>query len=97
MGRRELERFVPHGVDNLKQKDDAKEQSIMALHNDPVCNMQVNEKTAADKSYYLGETYYFCSRECKHKFDENPQQYHGKQAATQTAKRAKTGAGKKSK
>lgn len=44
-------------------------------HRDPVCNMQVDEKNAAGQSDYQGETYYFCSENCKEKFDQNPQQY----------------------
>jgi YHS domain-containing protein len=42
---------------------------------DPVCNMQVDEKNAAGQSDYQGQTFYFCSENCKEKFDENPQQY----------------------
>lgn len=42
---------------------------------DPVCNMQVDEKNAAAQSDYQGQTYYFCSENCKEKFDQNPQQY----------------------
>ncbi len=45
---------------------------------DPVCGMQVDEKTAAGKSTYGGQTYYFCNPMCKQKFDKNPQQYIGK-------------------
>jgi len=32
---------------------------------DPVCGMNVDEKTAALKSEYLGKTYYFCNQPCK--------------------------------
>ena len=28
---------------------------------DPVCGMEVDPKTAAGKSNYLGKAYYFCS------------------------------------
>jgi len=42
---------------------------------DPVCNMQVDEQTAAGRSQYQGQTYYFCSHDCKEKFDRNPEQY----------------------
>ncbi len=45
---------------------------------DPVCGMQVDEKTAAGKSEYQGQTYYFCSPGCKATFDKDPQQYAGK-------------------
>lgn len=47
----------------------------MATQMDPVCGMQVNDQQAAEKSEYLGKTYYFCSEGCKHKFDQRPEQY----------------------
>lgn len=42
---------------------------------DPVCNMEVDEQNAAGRSQYQGQTYYFCSENCKDKFDKNPQHY----------------------
>jgi YHS domain-containing protein len=42
---------------------------------DPVCGMEVDEKTARYKTEYLGKTYYFCSSICKEKFEKNPQKY----------------------
>ncbi len=42
---------------------------------DPVCSMEVDEKTAPAKSEYMGKTYYFCALGCKKTFDENPTQY----------------------
>lgn len=45
---------------------------------DPVCHMDVDEKTAAGKSEHEGRTFYFCSVICKKKFDQAPQQYAGK-------------------
>jgi YHS domain-containing protein len=47
----------------------------MATHTDPVCNMQVDEQSAAGNSEYQGQTYYFCSPGCKQRFDQNPQQF----------------------
>ncbi len=47
---------------------------------DPVCNMEVNEQNAEAQSKFQGQTYYFCSQECKDKFDKNPQQYAKKSA-----------------
>jgi YHS domain-containing protein len=38
---------------------------------DPVCGMEVDPKTTAGKSDYQGQTYYFCSMECKKAFDKN--------------------------
>jgi len=42
---------------------------------DPVCNMQVDEQTAAGRSQYQGQTYYFCSFGCKKSFDKEPEKY----------------------
>ena len=49
---------------------------------DPVCGMDVDPKTAAAKSDYQGQTYYFCSLGCKQSFDKDPQKYAGKPAAS---------------
>ncbi len=42
---------------------------------DPVCGMDVDPKTAAGKSEYMGKTYYFCAPGCKKSFDANPAKY----------------------
>ncbi|MFQ5887280.1 MAG: YHS domain-containing protein [Candidatus Hydrothermarchaeales archaeon] len=42
---------------------------------DPICDMDVDEKTAADKSEYKGETYYFCCTACKEQFEKEPEKY----------------------
>ncbi len=42
---------------------------------DPVCKMEVSPASAAAQSEYAGQTFYFCSTDCKRKFDANPQQY----------------------
>lgn len=44
---------------------------------DPVCGMNVDEKTAKLKSEYKGKTYYFCAPSCKATFDKNPAKYAG--------------------
>jgi Cu+-exporting ATPase len=49
----------------------------MATHVDPVCGMQVDERTAAGRSEHEGRAYYFCSAGCKQKFDEEPERYAG--------------------
>ena len=43
---------------------------------DPVCGMVCDPK-AAHKSEYQGQTYYFCSADCKKSFDKEPQKYIG--------------------
>jgi YHS domain-containing protein len=42
---------------------------------DPVCGMEVDEKTANWKSEYKGKTYYFCAPGCKADFDKDPEKY----------------------
>lgn len=42
---------------------------------DPVCNMDVDESSAAATSEYQGKTYYFCAPGCKKEFDANPEKY----------------------
>jgi YHS domain-containing protein len=42
---------------------------------DPVCNMEVDERSAEFKSHYARKTYYFCSEECKNQFESSPEQY----------------------
>jgi YHS domain-containing protein len=48
-------------------------EAYMAI--DPICMMDVDEKTAQYKSEYKGRMYYFCAPGCKKKFDENPEEY----------------------
>ena len=42
---------------------------------DPVCGMQVDEKTAPAKTNYGGKTYYFCSQDCADDFTKDPAKY----------------------
>jgi P-type Cu+ transporter len=42
---------------------------------DVVCGMKVEEDQAAGTSEYLGRTYYFCSEDCQHKFEQQPEFY----------------------
>ncbi len=42
---------------------------------DPVCGMAVNPVEARGKAQHGGQTYYFCSPACMHKFGLSPSQY----------------------
>ena len=42
---------------------------------DPVCNIQISPSEAKEKQEHKGETYYFCSKGCKTKFDANLGQF----------------------
>ena len=48
---------------------------------DPVCGMDIDPVTAAGKSEYKGQTYYFCSPGCKKDFDKDPQKFVSQDAA----------------
>ncbi len=49
--------------------------TTLATHTDPVCGMQVQEDRTAATSVHKGNTYFFCSRSCKTKFDSAPAQF----------------------
>jgi Cu+-exporting ATPase len=42
---------------------------------DLVCGMEVDPKSVKYSSQYKGEKYYFCSQNCKIKFDKSPEKY----------------------
>ncbi|HVF22732.1 MAG TPA: YHS domain-containing protein, partial [Pyrinomonadaceae bacterium] len=42
---------------------------------DPVCHMTVDPTRAAGQHEYKGETYYFCSTHCLHKFAADPERF----------------------
>lgn len=50
---------------------------------DPVCGMKLDPAQAKFTSDYDGMRYYFCSENCKHRFDHDPEVYlHSDLAAT---------------
>jgi YHS domain-containing protein len=46
-----------------------------AMPIDPVCYMEVEEKSAAGQSTYQGKTYYFCAPGCREAFEKDPERY----------------------
>jgi Cu+-exporting ATPase len=42
---------------------------------DHVCDMDIEESSAAATFEYAGDTYYFCSEKCKQKFEADPENY----------------------
>jgi len=42
---------------------------------DPVCKMEVNPESAEAQTEYGGQTFYFCSQQCKEAFDRDPARY----------------------
>ncbi|MFN2399358.1 MAG: YHS domain-containing protein [Gemmatimonadaceae bacterium] len=53
----------------------------MAQAKDPVCGMIVETGSAARKTVYQSQTYYFCSSACSEKFEANPAKYVSRQPA----------------
>ena len=47
---------------------------------DPVCGMTVNPENAAGSVEYKGQTYYFCSTHCVHRFQKDPESFLNKAA-----------------
>ena len=44
---------------------------------DPVCGMEVDDRTTKDRATYEGHTYYFCSSDCREEFQSSPGDYLG--------------------
>jgi Cu+-exporting ATPase len=49
----------------------------MARVKDPVCGMEIEVSDAVAQATYQGGSYYFCSEECRQKFEDNPGAYVG--------------------
>jgi Cu+-exporting ATPase len=55
---------------------------------DPVCGMVIDSETAAARTTYEGQEYFFCSIECKRQFDQNPETYRRETVVAHRAPRA---------
>lgn len=42
---------------------------------DPICLMEIDERTTPFKTVHNGQTFYFCDETCKKKFEEDPEKY----------------------
>ena len=60
----------------------------MASVRDVVCGMMVDTATAEFTSVYRGQTYYFCSAECKRSFDQDPESYLVTQSSSENLPRS---------
>jgi len=50
-------------------------RAVKKVKTDPVCGMEVNEKTASYKAEFDGKTYHFCSHTCISTFRKDPRRY----------------------
>ena len=75
------ERIVVSGtflIDSESRMELATASMAENLSTDPVCGLPVSIRKAEQsgrKSVFLGKTYYFCSGECKDRFDQDPSKY----------------------
>ena len=53
------------------------------MQRDPVCHMEVKDDAAAT-SEYKGDTYYFCAKSCKERFDRDPERYVSRSESSQS-------------
>jgi Cu+-exporting ATPase len=51
---------------------------------DPVCDREIDPEDAVATTNYEGDTYYFCSEDCKRRFDADPERYVSRREASAT-------------
>ena len=51
------------------------ERGEKMMQTDPVCGMQIDEKSAAARSKYNDKSYFFCDPHCKQQFDQSPEAF----------------------
>jgi P-type Cu+ transporter len=56
--------------------DDSSKQPTQKQVLDPVCKMLIDPAKAAAKIDHGGHARYFCSVQCKQKFEQDPKKYH---------------------
>ena len=62
--------------DNADQTGVTKMESILMVQ-DPVCLMSIDPKRVATTLVHNGKTYYFCSVQCRNRFEASPHLYIG--------------------
>ena len=67
--------YISRQEDFMADKFKDKDTDEILEHIDPVCGMTVNPDSAAGKSRFENDTFYFCSTDCKKKFDMQPAEY----------------------
>ena len=66
---------MDHTLSNTSPRDEVGAAAV-----DPVCGMTVDPNAAAGFYEHAGKVYYFCSKQCLHKFVEDPERFLNKAA-----------------
>ena len=69
----EVPRFFPRLW--TKNRFQLTREEVSKMAKDPVCGMDIDEKTAAATAVYKGKTYYFCAPGCRAQFEKAPDHY----------------------
>ncbi|MGA9535475.1 MAG: YHS domain-containing protein, partial [Desulfobacterales bacterium] len=51
------------------------DEEIGEKHRDPVCGMAVSDIDSALSHEFKGNRYYFCSQNCRERFEADPEKY----------------------
>ena len=51
---------------------------------DPVCGMELDERKSKEQVTEQGQTFYFCSKDCREEFQADPEEYIGGEEKTGT-------------
>jgi len=51
------------------------EEETGEKHRDPVCGMEVSDTDGALSHEFKGERYYFCGRNCRERFEADPEKF----------------------
>ncbi len=62
-------------IDSYMQLDGESDELAKEVATDPVCGMQIIRFAAAASDSYYGHPYYFCSKDCLARFQDDPTQY----------------------
>ncbi len=66
---------MDHTLSNTSPRDEVGAAAV-----DPVCGMTVDPNAAAGSYEHAGKAYYFCSKQCLHKFVDDPERFLNKVA-----------------
>jgi YHS domain-containing protein len=70
-----IEEKIGLAFDTLLRVEEVESYQRENTVTDPVCGMKINKALSVAQAEYQGEIYYFCVKECRAKFAEDPRRY----------------------